>query len=92
MQKFLLLIAEILNLVLLAFFGISVMSFFAAITPAQAEYSHQLKMPASWEAGVLDHGSYYQWITIAGHPLLFVASLLGLALSFFGIAQFRSRL
>ena len=46
--------------------GFSVISVHAAITPAQA--GSQATDPA-WEAGVMYHGTYYQWYPIDRHPV-----------------------
>lgn len=32
-------------------------------------------MPADWEAGVMNHGSYYQWFTVSDQPILFMLSV-----------------
>ena len=55
----------------------SVVSFSEAQTPSQvAEEGHVI--PRDWSAGVINHGRYYEWWTIADNPLLFVASVVGL--------------
>jgi hypothetical protein len=51
-----------------AFF--STVSFMDAVTPEQAR-ADSLPMPSGWSAGVMNHGSYYQWWTIKDRPFLF---------------------
>jgi hypothetical protein len=87
-----LLTIEIVNIVLFPFFILAVISFVTAITPQQAEQLHQLTMPSTWEAGVFSHGSYYRWITITGHPILFALSILGLLISISTVAYVHRRL
>ena len=52
-----------------------VVSFLVAVTPAEAVARGGPGMPSDWEAGVLNHGSYYEWYTISGHPFLFGISV-----------------
>ncbi len=52
--------------------GFSVISFHAALTPAQA--GDQAMDPA-WEAGVMNHGRYYQWYLIDHHPVWYWSSM-----------------
>ena len=55
----------------------SVVSFLEAKTPSQfAEDGYRI--PPDWSAGVANHGRYREWWTIADHPVLFVASVVGL--------------
>lgn len=56
---------------------LSVFSFLAAVTPEQSGG----KMPANWSAGVMNHGHYYEWYTIADRPRLFTGSCIGLVAS-----------
>ena len=51
---------------LAAFF--SIVSFMAAKTPAEVVASGGPPLPATWEVGVPNHGSYYEWYAISNHP------------------------
>lgn len=48
-----------------------IMSFANAVTPEQAALKDGPLMPSTWEAGVMNHGEYYQWYTISKHPVFF---------------------
>jgi hypothetical protein len=61
-----------------AFF--STMSFIQAVTPEQARTDGK-PLPSGWSAGVMNHGSYYQWWTIQENPLVFGISVLCLVTS-----------
>jgi hypothetical protein len=67
-------IAQVLAflIILPAFF--STESFVSAITPEQAN-AENMPLPSGWTAGVINHGSYYQWWTIQQRPFLFGLSL-----------------
>ncbi|MBL8077643.1 MAG: hypothetical protein JNM55_06760 [Anaerolineales bacterium] len=52
------------------------MNFLRALTPAEAIAQGYPAMPADWEAGVWDHGHFYQWYLPQNHPWLFVVSLI----------------
>jgi len=54
----------------------SVLSFIFAITPQEAIERGMKPMPATWEAGVFNHGEYYRWYAIERHPILFMISAL----------------
>lgn len=56
---------------------LSIISFLFAITPEEALKSGLTPIPAGWEAGVFSHGTYYRWLTIAKHPILFGLSVIG---------------
>jgi hypothetical protein len=56
-------------------------SFLVADTRAQALAERQISLPPTWEVGVWNHGSYYEWYSIAQHPLLFGMSLAWLVAS-----------
>ena len=62
-----------------AFF--STVSFLVAITPEEALARGGATMPTHWEAGVMNHGEYYQWYTIGNHPFFFALSLTALVCS-----------
>jgi hypothetical protein len=68
-----------------------VMNFFVADTPSEALAKWQRSLPPGWEAGVMNHGEYFRWFTIEGHPLLFVGALiwLGASLAAFGYSAKR---
>lgn len=68
----LLLIAIILFLIA----TLSLLGFFAVVTPEEALNRGYPPMPENWEAGIFSHGSYYKWFTIAEHPILFGFSIL----------------
>lgn len=38
-------------------------------------------IPATWSAGVMNHGRYFEWYAIYDHPFWFAGSVLGLAAS-----------
>jgi hypothetical protein len=61
-----------------AFF--STVSFFNAVTRSQAR-ANNFPLPAGWTAGVMNHGSYYQWWTIHERPVLFGVSIFCLVAS-----------
>jgi hypothetical protein len=61
-----------------AFF--STVSFMDAVTPEQAR-ADNLPLPPGWNAGVMNHGSYYHWWTIQDRPLLFGVSIFCLVTS-----------
>ena len=61
-----------------AFF--STVSFINAVTPEQAR-ANNLPLPLGWSAGVMNHGSYYQWWTIQERPFLFGFSIFCLVMS-----------
>jgi hypothetical protein len=54
-------------------------NFFVADSPAQALALYGKPLPDGWEAGVMNHGEYFKWYSISGHPVFFAASL-----TFFG--------
>jgi hypothetical protein len=60
---------------------ICVVSFVVSDTPAQALAQRRVVFPATWEAGVWNHGSYYEWYSLAQHPILFIMSLVWFAAS-----------
>src|SRR5687768_12678081 len=68
-------VGEMLVLGLFFMSIMAVLSFLAAETPSGAIASGHPPMPSHWEAGVFNHGSYYPWYTISGHPFLFVLSV-----------------
>ena len=78
MKRALRLVLEVI--VVAAFAGaiISTLSFLAAETPQEAAQKGLTKMPATWEAGVYNHGTYYEWYSIKEHPFLFSASIAGI--------------
>lgn len=53
----------------------SVESFESAMTPQEAVSRGYPLMPSHWEAGVLNHGEYYQWFTIENHQLFYYISI-----------------
>jgi hypothetical protein len=54
-------------------------NFFEADTPAEALKRHGMTLPPRWDAGVMNHGRYVEWYSIAQHPFAFGASVLWLA-------------
>ena len=58
-----------------------VVSFVVAVTPAEAASKGGPSMPLEWEAGVLNHGEYYEWYTISRHPVAFGLSVAALVAS-----------
>jgi hypothetical protein len=81
LSRILRLLGEALAIALLGASIIAVLSFLAAKTPEQAISAGHPPMPPTWEAGVLNHGSYYQWYTISAHPFLFALSVGSLIVS-----------
>lgn len=54
----------------------TLMSFYTAETPAEAIALGYAPMPAHWEAGVFNHGSYYRWLLPENHPVILGFSIL----------------
>jgi hypothetical protein len=67
-----------LLLVLAVQSGYSTMNFILAESPETAAAKGR-SMPADWDAGVWNHGSYMRWYRIESHLWLFGAGCLGLA-------------
>jgi hypothetical protein len=72
--------------------GFWVMNFFVADTPAEALAKRGVRLPPGWEAGVMNHGSYFEWYTISGHPFGFTGAVLWLAGSVALLTYLRKRL
>jgi hypothetical protein len=49
---------------------LSTESFTSAVTPQQARAANR-PLPPGWTAGVMNHGSYYNWWTIDQRPALY---------------------
>ena len=75
-------LGEMLTVGLVFMSIMAVMSLLVAQTPSEAIAAGDPPMPSHWEAGVFNHGSYYQWYTISGHPFLFALSVGSLISSF----------
>jgi hypothetical protein len=58
-----------------------VMNFLVADTPAEALAKWSISLPPNWEAGVMNHGKYFEWYTISAHPFAFVGAVFWLAAS-----------
>jgi len=71
-----------------------VVNFLVADTPTEALSKWHIALPDGWEAGVMNHGEYFRWYTISGHPYLFTGALLWLggAVSAFAYLHKRLRL
>ena len=67
---------------LLFFLFFCLVNFFAAVTPEEALRRGYQPIPSGWEAGVMNHGKYYEWYSIQNHPLLFLTCLLGFIILF----------
>jgi hypothetical protein len=50
------------------------MSFQGALTNEEAMAKWGKPIPDHWEAGVMNHGEYYEWYTIENHPVLYGVS------------------
>ena len=55
----------------------SVVFFCNAVTPENSNGS----IPATWSAGVNNHGTYFEWYTISDRPILFAVSVCALVMS-----------
>ena len=84
-------IVEIAGVALFACSLMTTLSFLAAETPQQAALRKVAKMPPECEAGVLNHGSYYCWLTIHEHPFLFALSVVGIVGGGVIVAQVQRR-
>jgi hypothetical protein len=69
-----------------------VMNFFVADTPSEALAKWHRALPPGWEAGVMNHGEYFRWYTVSGHPLAFAGALLWLGGSIGGFGYLLKRL
>jgi hypothetical protein len=58
-----------------------VVNFCVADTPAEALAKRSISLPTGWEAGVMNHGEYFEWYTISAHPFAFAGAVLWLAAS-----------
>ncbi len=88
-RKVALLLLEIFGVVLAGCGLVTTLSFVVAKTPQEAVLAGGPQMPSSWEVGVLNHGSYYEWYSISQHPFLFVLSVAGLISGFAIIGYIR---
>ncbi len=53
--------------------GFCIMNFMVAMTPEEAIARGYSPIPAGWEAGVFNHGSYIRWLLPENYPILFLA-------------------
>ena len=86
-------IAQIIAIIILfpAFFA-SV--FFYVAEPHDQIIKRGYSIPNSWEAGVMNHGEYFEWYSMAEHPYYFILSIgtLIAALLFLLYMQIRNKL
>ena len=59
---------------------LSTICFLFAETPEEAVKKGLAYMPLTWEAGVFNHGSYVQWLSLSKHPFLFALSIACIAI------------
>ena len=71
---------------------ISVICFVFAVTPAEAVANGGPKIPAGWEAGFFNHGSYIRWHVMSKHPIEFALSVVILGCGVFGVYYFKRKL
>ena len=69
-----------------------VINFLVADTPTEALSKWHIALPADWEAGVMNHGEYFRWYTISGHPFFFAGALLWLGDAVGAFANMQKRL
>jgi hypothetical protein len=89
-----LLLAGLAELSLALLFGsgiLTTMCFIGAVTPEQGLRKGYPPMPAHWEAGFWNHGSYVQWLNIWEHPFLFALSVSSLIIGAFGLQWVQRR-
>jgi hypothetical protein len=67
-------------------------NFCVADTPAEALAKRDISLPAGWEAGVMNHGEYFEWYTISAHPFAFAGAVSWLAASAALVIYLRKRL
>lgn len=67
-------IAQIIAVIIMfpAFFA--TVSFFVA-EPRDQIIKKGYSIPNGWEAGVMNHGEYYEWYSMAEHPYYFMLSI-----------------
>ena len=65
----------LISIVLFFASSFSIGSFEDAMTPEEAAALDYPLMPSHWEAGVRNHGEYYQWFTIENHQLFYYVSI-----------------
>ena len=70
-------LTEAIGVTLFALCGLVAMTFLNAETPAEAARRGLALVPQGCEAGYYIGGRYICWLTIGGHPLIFLLSILG---------------
>jgi hypothetical protein len=89
-----LLVEGVAELGLALVFGSGILTtlcFIGAVTPEQGLQKGYPPMPAHWEAGFWNHGSYVQWPDMWKHPFLFALSVSGLLIGAFGLQWVQRR-